>query len=209
MDPSIEVAGEHPMRSRLQADLAGFERKELDRPLLKPASVALCVVLKEKVPSLLITRRAAGLRQHAGQWALPGGRRDPGESIERAALRELDEETGIVLPPSSVLGLLDDYATRSGYVMTPVVVWGGDIELNFDASVAEVASIHVVALSELDLEPNLITIPESTAPVIQLPILGRMVHAPTAAIIYQFCQLAMHGKTTRVAHFEQPVFAWN
>jgi 8-oxo-dGTP pyrophosphatase MutT (NUDIX family) len=208
-DPSIEVAGEHPMRSRLLADLASFDRKELDRPLLKPASVALCVVLKKKVPSLLITRRAAGLRQHAGQWALPGGRRDPGESIEQASLRELDEETGISLPPSSVLGLLDDYATRSGYVMTPVVVWGGDVELNFDASVAEVASIHVVALSELDLEPNLITIPESTAPVIQLPILGRMVHAPTAAIIYQFCQLAMHGKTTRVAHFEQPVFAWN
>jgi hypothetical protein len=44
--------------------------------------------------------------------------------------------------------------------------------------------------------------------VIQLPLLGSYLHAPTAAIIYQFCQVALHGAGTRVAHFEQPVFAW-
>lgn len=36
----------------------------------------------------------------------------------------------------------------------------------------------------------------------------RPLHAPTAAIVYQFCQVALHGRPTRVAHFDQPVFAW-
>jgi mutator protein MutT len=196
------------MRTRLQTDLAAFARNELIRPTLKAASVALCIVLQDDVPCLLITRRAAGLRAHAGQWALPGGRRDPGESIEQAAVRELSEETGISVPASSVLGLLDDYQTRSGYVMTPVVIWAGAIDLTFDASVTEVANIYVVSIAELDVEPRLLTIPESSAPVIQLPIMDGVVHAPTAAVLYQFVQLAMQGLTTRVAHFEQPVFAW-
>ena len=65
------------------------------------------------------------MNRHAAQWALPGGRVDPGETAEQTALRELDEELGVRLPPDAVLGRLDDYATRSGYVITPVVVWGG------------------------------------------------------------------------------------
>src|ERR1035437_487017 len=141
---------DHPeplaFRASMAERLAPFTRIAAERPGLKAASVALCVVFVRGRPALLITRRAAGLRAHAGQWALPGGRRDPGESIEQAALRELREETGISVPASSVLGLLDDYETRSGYVMTPVVVWAGAIDLAFTASVMEVASIYVVSI---------------------------------------------------------------
>ena len=187
------------------ADAAARERAAAG---LKPASVAVCVVETGNGLSLLITRRAARMRNHAGQWALPGGRRDPGETIEGAALRELREETGVTLGPDAVLGRLDDFVTRSGYVMSPVVVWGGPASPGMTGPAAEVAQIHVIPLADFDVPPRLLRIPESPNPVIQLPLLGRWLHAPTAAIVYQFCQVGLHGRELRVAHFEQPVFAW-
>ncbi len=189
------------------ARLSGFERRAVDRPDLRHAAVAVCVTQVEGRWCLLLTRRAARMRAHAGQWALPGGRVDAGETAVEGALRELREEVGLVLGPESVLGLLDDYGTRSGYVMTPVVCWAGPTE-ELTPAEAEVAEIHHVPLPELDVPPRFTSIPESDAPVIQLPLFGRFVHAPTAAVIYQFCQVACRGLPTRVAHLEQPVFAW-
>ena len=157
--------------------------------------------------ALLLTRRAARMRAHPGQWALPGGRTDDGETPVAAALRELQEELGLRCAEKDVLGLLDDYATRSGYVITPVVVWCGRTAV-LTPNPDEVASVHVVRLSELDVEPRFVTIRESTAPVIQLPLFGGYVHAPTAALLHQFCEVALHARSTRVAHYEQPVFAW-
>ena len=148
------------------------------------------------------------MRSHAGQWALPGGGRDPGESAQDAARRELLEETGVAVGPGDVLGVLDDYVTRSGYLITPVVVWGGQVSSSMSGPASEVAQIHVVPLADLDVAPRLVRIPESSSPVIQLPLFGRYLHAPTAAIVYQFCQIALHGAAIRVSHFEQPVFAW-
>jgi len=179
----------------------------MTRPGLRAASVAVCVLLRQDVPCLLITRRAAGLRNHSGQWALPGGRREPRESAGEAALRELREETGVAAETGDVLGILDDYATRSGFLITPVVVWGGPVGTLVRQS-SEVARIHVIPLADFDRPPELLRIPESPAPVLRLALLGGHVYAPTAAVIHQFCQLALHGLTTRVAHFEQPVFAW-
>jgi 8-oxo-dGTP pyrophosphatase MutT (NUDIX family) len=190
------------------ANLARFRRVAADRSDLKQASVALCVQTSAGGDTLLITRRAQGLRNHAGQWALPGGRRDAGESIEDAALRELREETGVSLGASAVLGLLDDYVTRSGYLMTPVVVWGGAARGDLAGAPTEVARIFQVPLADLDVEPEFLQIPQAPGPVIRLPLFGRHVHAPTAAIIYQFCQVALHGNAPRVAHFEAPVHLW-
>jgi 8-oxo-dGTP pyrophosphatase MutT (NUDIX family) len=195
-------------REDIAGNLAGLRRVAASPAGLKPAAVAVCVLTRHGAPALLITRRAATLRSHAGQWALPGGRRDPGEPPDDAARRELQEETGVSVAAGDVLGLLDDYVTRSGYLITPVVVWGGPAGPGMRGPRSEVAGIHVVPVADFDVAPRLVRIPESTAPVIQLPLLGGWLHAPTAAIVYQFCQVAMHGLMTRVAHFEQPVFAW-
>jgi 8-oxo-dGTP pyrophosphatase MutT (NUDIX family) len=195
-------------RAEIAANMARFDRVESAATGLRLASVAVCVVGEPDRLSLVITKRAPRLRSHAGQWALPGGSRDPGETIEDAALREMAEETGLELGPDAVLGLLDDYVTRSGYLISPVVVWGGPASPAMRRQAAEVAQIHVIPLADFDVEPRLLRIPESEFPVIQLPLLGRYLHAPAAAVIYQFCRIGLHGETVRVAHFEQPVFAW-
>jgi mutator protein MutT len=194
-------------RATVAARLREFPRVAVDRPDLKHAAVAVCITEHQEVPSLLITRRAPRMRAHAGQLALPGGRLDPGETAVQGAVRELAEEVGLDLAPADALGLLDDYVTRSGYVMTPVVCWAVDAGEVVPAE-AEVAEVHHVPLHSLDVQPRFLTIPESDAPVIQLPLFDRYLHAPTAAIVYQFCQVACRGLATRVAHLEQPVFAW-
>ena len=158
-------------------------------------------------PAILLTRRAPRMRAHAGQFALPGGRLDAGEDAVDAALRELSEEVGAIADRSAVLGILDDYPTRSGYVITPVVVRLSAGQ-RLTPNPTEVAELHRIPLTDLDVTPRFLTIPESDRPVIQLPLVGHFVHAPTAAVLYQFSELALHGRVTRVVHLEQPVFAW-
>ncbi len=160
--------------------------------------------------AFLLCRRAARMNRHAGQWALPGGRLDEGESVIEAARRELDEELGLQLGDDSVLGLLDDYPTRSGFVMTPVVLWAGrDAVITPDPN--EVAYAYRIGLRELCRpdSPRYVEIPESERPVIQLPISRDLIHAPTGAVLAQLRWVALEGRINqRVDHYEQPVFAW-
>jgi 8-oxo-dGTP pyrophosphatase MutT (NUDIX family) len=160
-------------------------------------------------PAVLLTRRNAKLRAHAGQWALPGGRVDEGETPLDTARRELHEELALDLPESALLGCLDDYATRSGYVITPFVFWGG-ADPAMDPHPDEVLSVHRIAFRELCREdsPRFVDIPESDKPVVQLPVGGDLIHAPTGAVLLQFRWAAIEGKPDRVVDFEQPVFAW-
>jgi 8-oxo-dGTP pyrophosphatase MutT (NUDIX family) len=160
-------------------------------------------------PALLLTRRASHLRQHAGQWALPGGRVDAGESVEQAGLRELQEETGVELAADAVLGRLDDYATRSGYVVTPLVAWAGPVR-DAKANPDEVAALHRIPLGELlrDDAPIVNQPRNRERPVLRMPIGQTWIAAPTAAFLLQFREVLLLQRATRVAHFDQPFFAW-
>lgn len=159
--------------------------------------------------ALILTRRSSKLRKHPGQWAFPGGRLDPGETPTQTALREMREEVAADLPARQVLGQLDDFVTRSGFVITPVVVWGGSA-LNLTPNPAEVASVHRIPLTEFlrDDAPLLEQVDSSEHPVLRMPVGDDSIAAPTAAIIYQFREVCLLGNSTRVAHYEQPPFAW-
>lgn len=212
------------LQQLLRARLRGFDVRTLDRDGRRHAAVAVAVTEQghgaelpglpqhtqwSDAPALLVTRRAETLRSHAGQWALPGGRIDEGETPEQAALRELAEEVNLVLDDSAVVGRLDDYATRSGYVITPVVLWAGAAREALPQE-AEVASVHRIPVTEFLRAdaPLLNHVRGAEHPVLRMPVGERWIAAPTAAFLYQFRELCLLGQPTRVAHFDQPFFAW-
>jgi mutator protein MutT len=221
-DGNIELQCNKDLRFRIQENLSGFTVHSAVQNGLRRAAVAVTVVnvgydsafvdsfdLNNSHAALVLTRRSSSLKKHAGQWAFPGGTMDPGETPEQTALREFEEEVGAQLEEERILGRLDDFTTRSGFVITPVVIWGGK-ELLLKPNPDEVASIHRIPLEEFFREdaPVLQSIPESDNPVLLMPVGQGWIASPTGAIIYQFREVALMGQEVRVAHYEQPYFAW-
>jgi len=210
MKPVADYAYTKLLEEQLSSNVRYFE--DIRQPLdgLRHAAVALAVYDCQGEASVIVTRRSHSLREHSGQWALPGGRIDDGESPTDAALRELHEEVNLELGEESVIGTLDDYVTRSGYVITPVVVWADIDDRHLKANPDEVASIHPFTFTELSRKdsPNLETIPESDRQVLSMNYFDDVLYAPTAAMLYQFREVALSGRSTRVLDYDQPVFAW-
>lgn len=200
-------------RAHVVEHLQAFTVQPCFDAALRRAAVAIVVVKDEATDgaAILLTKRSANLRRHSGQWALPGGRLDDNEDAVSAALRELEEELGLRCEISHVLGCLDDYPTRSGYAVTPVVVWGG-ANPNLVLEANEVAAVYRVPITDMDRSDAVRKryIQESERPVLSLYLqsLGQEIYAPTAAMIHQFCEVAVNGRGTRVSAYEQPLFAW-
>jgi 8-oxo-dGTP pyrophosphatase MutT (NUDIX family) len=182
-----------------------FERIAAPKPLV---SAAVSVVVLENgggKASIPLCLRPAGLARHPGQFALPGGKLHSGESPEAGALRELSEELGLVAGGDAALGLLDDFDTRSGFTITPVVVWSGAAAAELAPSAAEVAELFLLELGDLRSAVSSAKRGTSRAFCLELP--WGPVYAPTAAILFQFSEVALDGRSTRVNDFYQPPFA--
>jgi 8-oxo-dGTP pyrophosphatase MutT (NUDIX family) len=204
-DPRLDHRnhGAVTLRSVLEANLRGFDRIRSGQAL-KPAAVAIVVLDDLGHPAFPIFQRTSDMSRHAGQMALPGGRLHEGEGAVTCAIRELHEELGVTVSPDDVIGLLDDFDTRSGFTITPVVVYSGAAATALQPSRFEVAQLFVIALEELRAAVSQASHGPSSGFALQLERV--QVFAPTGAILYQFSEVALDGRMVRVADFYQPPF---
>lgn len=157
--------------------------------------------------AFVLTRRMPHLGTHAGQQALPGGKVDTGECEEVAARRETEEEIGLRLSKNDLLGRLDPYVTRGFVAIAPFVYWLENAR-ELVPNPEEVQAVRRVPLSDLYTLRHPILLPGHLPerPVLRLVLGERFIHAPTAAILYQFREVALDGRYMSVAHFDQPRF---
>jgi 8-oxo-dGTP pyrophosphatase MutT (NUDIX family) len=200
------------LRDRFRERLESFDRRESTTAGLSPAAVA-CVIVGagDDEAAFVLTRRTSRLRNHGGQWALPGGRIESGETAAAAAFRELQEEVGLEVGPENLLGFLDDFETRSGFRITPLVVWGPD-QVALAPDPEEVEAAYLVPLRALHaLSPRIVAGPDPEKPLLTLPLRepSTVVYAPTAALVYQMREVLLYGRHTRVECFGEPRFAWS
>lgn len=212
------------LASSIKQHLASFDVARADNPEGRAAAVAVAVTEAgfgaglsgmpeheqwSDQAALILTKRSRQLRRHPGQWALPGGRIDAGETAQQAALRELAEEVDLHLDASAVVGQLDDIVTKSGFIMTPIVVLAGPAQ-DMRANPGEVDRIHRIPFTEL-LRPDAPMLEDSgdsPHPDLRMPVGQSWIAAPTAAVLYQFREVCILNQPTRVAHYGQPRFTW-
>ena len=157
----------------------------------------------------VFTQRALNLRRSAGQYALPGGMIDAGEDALDAVRREVLEEVGVQLRPDACIGILDDLVTLAGIAMTPVVMWSRE-PIALAPAPDEVHDAWLVPVAELNHTdaPKMIrdshAPPESAPMILRMPVRGEWINPPTAAVLYQFREVALHGRTIRVSSVLQP-----
>ncbi|WTW99956.1 NUDIX domain-containing protein [Streptomycetaceae bacterium NBC_01309] len=185
--------------------LAAFRHTEVaDAPGVRRAAVVLCVAEFDGAACVIVIKRAYRGR-NAGQWGLPGGRVEDGESAVGAALRELGEELGLLLGEDAVLGRLDDFPATSGFAITPIVAAvAGPVVLTPNH---EVHAVYPVELERLAAPDTPRWLPQPGGPpLLQMWLRPDMVmHAPTGALLWQFREVVLLGHPdARAADFAQP-----
>lgn len=209
-DNTPDLTFSEDLRERITSNLKNHPTVTHERVDLRRAAVAVAVAPQENGQSgFILTRRSRNLQTHSHQYALPGGKIDAGETQEQTVLREVHEEIGIRAETNEILGYLDDYVTRSGFIITPIVLWIPDLQ-NLKPEPGEVDEIFIIGFDELFRpdSPRWVKIPESKKLVLQLPLRNRLIHAPTAALIYQFREIGIQGNLIRTDEIEEPVWAW-
>jgi len=203
--PNRPYAPGGALRDRVVGHLSAFPRREIAADGLRLAAVAIVISPVKRTPTFMLTRRALTLRRNAGNYALPGGNYEPGEDAVAAAIRETSEELGVALPRDAALGLLDDFRTLGGHRVTPVVCWS-DTELDLRPDPTEVHQAWRIPLKELDHPSSPRRLPREGGgdPILQMRLRRSWVNAPTAAWIYQFREVALHGRWTRLDGVGQP-----
>ena len=192
------------LHERITNNLAVLEPRMLDGAGLRHAAVGVVLLPDQQHRAcFVLTRRLATLRRHSGQWALPGGRLEAGETEAEAARREIAEEVGLQLPADAILGRLDDFCSRSGHLISPIVYWTDD-DSTLVASPDEVDAAFRIPLEEL-ARPGSV----SFEPLLHMVFDISSVYAPTAAILYQFREVGLYGRNVHIGHVEQPFFAWS
>jgi 8-oxo-dGTP pyrophosphatase MutT (NUDIX family) len=193
------------LRARISANLAGFNRIAIPIGERRHAAVAIILSPTDLGPAYLLTRRALHMRRGAGNYALPGGNLETGEDAVEAARREAMEEVGVGLSREAALGLLDDFVTLGGHVVTPVVFWSAE-PLLLAPNLEEVHSAWLTPVADLDHPeaPRREAHPQGGPDILKMPAKGGWMNPPTAAFLWQFREVALHGREARTHDIGQP-----
>ena len=150
LDSATQFAATGDVNFADDGETAQLPTPALGKPL-KPAAVLILLVNRGDAegPCVLFTQRTAHLTDHAGQISFPGGRvEDDDRDPLHTALRETEEETGVDASRVDVLGILPEYSTGTGYLITPVVAWI-DAPVDYRPDPTEVAECFEVPFSFL------------------------------------------------------------
>lgn len=199
------LGGMHADRAAIAANLAAFPRRALDPTGRRRAAVAIVLSRQEGELTYLLTRRALTMRRGAGNYALPGGNLEPGEDAVTAAIRETSEELGVAITPQEALGMLDDFLTLGGHIVTPVVFWSDEtLSLNPDPTEVDRAWFEPVERLNHPDSPMSEDHPDGGEPILRMFADDNWINPPTAAWLYQFREVGLHGRHIRVSMIGQP-----